>query len=144
MSLYISMNIPGSNHSDSAINNAITLLASYIAIEKHNGNFPDEPALDITFMIPGRNEKPGFSGMRMGGYTQDSRILYFETAVPEHITQSDKAPDYVTMVLHDMVDNAEIFFDSLDFSGRKVNFNAEHWRTILSKISSRLYSNTRH
>lgn len=129
MSLYISMTMPGNELSKTPIDDAITFLASHIAIEKRQGRLPDSPSLDITFMLPSKYEKPNFNGMRMGGYTHDNNTLYFETAVPEHITRSEKAPYYVAMVLEDMIDNADIFF-----TGTKVEFNADHWRSILRTI----------
>lgn len=126
MSLYISMNIPGNELSKSPIDDAITFLASHIAIEKRHGRLPEEPTLDITFMLPGKYEKPAFSGMRMGGYTDDNKTLFFETAVPEHITLSEQAPYYVATVLEDVIENADLFF-----TGTGVNFNIDHWRTAL-------------
>lgn len=33
---------------------------------------PDGPALDINFMLPGKMEKPDFTGMLMGGYIVES------------------------------------------------------------------------
>ena len=139
MSLFISMTTPGNELSNSAIDNAITFVASHIAIEKRQGRLPAEPTLDITFMLPGKHEKPDFSGMRMGGYTDDNKTLYFETAVPEHITQSEKAPFYVAMVLEDMIDNADIFFAS---SG--IDFNADHWRQALQQFISTEKNALRH
>jgi len=139
MSLYISMNFPGSELTKSPIDDAITFLASHIAIEKRNGRLPQEPSLDITFMLSGKHEKPDFSGMRMGGYTADNKTLYFETAVPEHITHSEKAPFYVAMVLEDMIDNAEMFFNGTD-----VSFNGEHWRQALHTFIAPEKDNNRH
>ena len=139
MSLYISMNTPGNELSKSPIDDAITFLASHIAIEKRHGRLPEEPTLDMTFMLAGKYEKPGFSGMRMGGYTSDNKTLYFETAVPEHITQSEQAPYYVAMVLEDMIDNAELFF-----TGTGIQFNAEHWRHALQRFIAPEKNNTQH
>ena len=139
MTLHISMNTPNNELSKSPIDDAITFVASHIAIEKRHGRLPDEPTLDLTFMLPGTHEKPTFSGMRMGGYTQKDKTLYFETAVPEHITRSEKAPYYVAMVLEDMIDNADLFF-----SDTGVSFNANHWRSALQKFISPEKSNTQH
>jgi len=139
MTLHISMTSPGNELSKSSIDNAITFLASHIAIEKRQGHLPEGPILDITFMLPSQYEKPDFEGMRMGGYTDENRTLYFETAVPETITQSERAPFYLAMVLEDVIDNASEFF-----IGSEVSFNAEHWRTALQKLISPEKTNTRH
>ena len=137
MGLYISMNMPGHELSKSPIDDAVTFLASQIAIEKRNGNIPEEPSLDITFMLPGKYEKPTFKGMRMGGYTKGNKTLYFETAVPEHITLSEKASNYIASVLEDMIGNAEIFF-----TGSGVNFDADLWRTALQRLTRAETSDT--
>jgi hypothetical protein len=129
MSLYISMNFPGKALSNSPIDTAVTALASKIALENRNGCLPETPVLDLTFMLPGKDEKPDFSGMRMGGYTRDNRTLYFETAVPEHIPHSNHAPDYVARVLDDVLVNAEIYF-----SETGIEFNAALWRSALDKF----------
>lgn len=129
MSLYVSMKIPGKDLGESAIDDAITILASNIANVKRKGHLPKKPALDLTFLLPGKLEKPDFNGMRMGGYTQDDKILYFETAVPQQITQSKIAPYYVAKVLEDMIDNADIYFTDIE-----VEFDAKHWRSALQKF----------
>jgi hypothetical protein len=133
------MQVPSAELSESTIYDAITFLASHIAIEKQNGRLPQEPTLDITFMLPGKHEKPSFDGMRMGGYTHDKKTLYFETAVPEHITRSEKAHYYVTVVLQDMIDSADIFFTESD-----VKFNASFWHSALHKITNLKQRNTQH
>lgn len=131
MTIHISMTTPGSELSKSPIDDAITFLASHIAIEKRKGNLPTAPTLDITFMLPSEHEKPGFRGMRMGGYTEENNTLYFETAVPEGITQSEKAPYYVAMVLEDVIDNADVFFKD-----NNLDFNISHWREALEKLTT--------
>lgn len=111
MTLHIVMNSPGNELSDSSIDTAIMTLASRVMQERQQGHLPGGPALELTFMLPGSRIKPGFEGMRMGGYTRAEDILYFETAVPQHIVQSGRAPEYVDLVLLDMIDNASQFFD---------------------------------
>lgn len=139
MSIHISMNMPGTELTHSAIDEAITFMASHIAIEKRHGHLPEGPTLDITFMLPGKHEKPEFNGMRMGGYTPESRTLYFETAVPENMTQSEKAPYYVARVLEDVIDNADVFF-----AGTDVPFNVDHWRIALHKLIAPEKTGTKH
>ena len=123
MSLYISINTPSRELHKSPIDEAITFLAAHAAIEKRNGRLPNGPALDITFMLPSKDDIPPFTGMRMGGYTSDNQTLFFESAVPEHIIQSEQAPLYVAMVLQDAVENASDFFKE-----HNITFNEPHWR----------------
>jgi hypothetical protein len=139
MAIHISMHLPGTELTHSAIDEAITFMATHIAIEKRHGRLPEGPTLDITFMLPGKHEKPDFNGMRMGGYTPENQTLYFETAVPESMAQSEKAPYYVAMILEDVIDNAGAFFAETD-----VPFNLEHWRTALQKLIAPEKTQTRH
>lgn len=129
MTLHIKMNSPGKELNDSPIENAIIKLAAQITIEKHQNNLPEAPELELTFMLPGKQVRAPFTGMRMGGYTPSGNTLYFETSVPEHITHSEKAELYVAMVLQDIIDNAEWFFTDV-----KVKFDAIHWRMALQKF----------
>lgn len=131
MSINVSTRLPDSALSHSAIDEAITVLTTNIASEKSHGTMPDGPTLDITFMLAGKHEKPVFSGMRMGGYTQQEKTLYFETAVPKHITRSEIAPYYVAKVLEDVIDNANVFFSDIDVG---INFDADHWRRTIQKF----------
>lgn len=126
MTLHIGMNSPGDELSNSPINDAITRLAARITHQKHRGKLPGGPELDVTFQLPGKLVKPDFRGMRMGGYTYGNRTLYFEVAVPEFITRSDRAFDYIDLVLQDMIDNAESFFGE-----NGIAFDTASWRDVL-------------
>jgi hypothetical protein len=129
MSLYISTKTPNPILDKSPIDEAITSLAVHIAVEKRNGNLPQGPTLDITFMLSTEEDSPPFSGMRMGGYTDENQTLYFEAAVPKLMAQSTSAPFYVAMVLQDAVENAREYFDELE-----VEFDSEHWQRAIAPI----------
>ncbi len=130
MGLYISINTASSSLSNSPIDEAITFVATYAAIEKRHGRLPEGPSLDVTFMLPGEHETPPFEGMRMGGYTRESDTLFFETAVPSHILKSDQAPLYVATVMQDVVENAHDFFVE-----NNVEFDTHHWRRTVAYLS---------
>jgi hypothetical protein len=130
MSLFISVATPSSGLSDSPITEAITLLASKVASEKQDGKFPHGPSLDVTFMLPGEEERPPFAGMRMGGYTTEEDTLYFETAVPEHIIHSQLAGQYVEMVMQDVIVHAEAFFVEND-----LGFDTQQWWQCVQRLA---------
>lgn len=132
MSLYISIAMASSGLTESPINNAITSLAARVAGEKKQGNVPVGPALDMTFMLPGKEERPAFEGMRMGGYTQENDTLYFETSVPGHIIHSQQAGEYVALVMEDMIDNAQLFFQE-----NHVDFDAMQWQGYVARLTSK-------
>ena len=132
MSLYISLNTPSKELDKSPIDSAVTVLAVNAALEKRNGRLPKGPILDITFMLPGKNEIPPFKGMRMGGYTEENQTLFFETAVPEHIVYSKNASRYVALALQDAVDNASDFFKNINMT-----FDEAQWhRAIIPLIKT--------
>jgi hypothetical protein len=129
MSLYISVNTPSADLDKSPIDEAITFYATSIAMEKRIGSFPVGPKLDITFMLSTQQDAPPFNGMRMGAYDHEDQILYFETAVPVHISQSPLAEQYVQAVLQDAVDNAQDYF-----SEHGVEFDFYQWRDTIEKL----------
>lgn len=129
MSLYISTKTPSPDLDQSPIDEAITSLATHIAVEKHHGHLPEGPALDITFMLSTDDDAPPFNGMRMGGYTDENQTLFFEAAVPVQMAQSEAAPFYVASVLQDAVDNACEYFESTE-----VAFDGDQWVRAIAPI----------
>ena len=93
------------------------------------GHAPRAPQVDITFMLSNAGNSPGFQGMRMGGYTEESKILYFEIAVPVEMAYSPFATDYVTAILFDALDNAADFFNE-----QRILFNKPEWQALLRSI----------
>ena len=131
MSLFISVNTASSELRESHINDAITFVAAHAAVEKSKGLMPEGPSLDVTFLLPGQLDKPDFSGMRMGGYTEESDTLFFETAVPENVLKSNTAPRYVAMVMQDMVSNAAEFF-----AEHNIQFDSQHWNKVIHSLTA--------
>lgn len=130
MALHISINTASSELSDSAIHQAILFVAAMAAKERQRGMLPSGPALDVTFLLPGKFERPSFAGMRMGGYTTEGETLFFETAVPEHILHSSSAPRYVAVVLEEMVEHAQDFF-----AEHQIPFEPEQWQALVARMT---------
>lgn len=131
MALYISMKTPSPDLDKSPIDEAITFMATHVAMEKRNGHIPKGgPALDITFMLTTRDDAPPFTGMRMGGYTQENQTLFFETAVPEAMSRSVSAPEYVMAVVQDAVDHAIQYF-----AENEISFDAGSWLSAMTYLS---------
>jgi len=139
VSLYISVMRPSSELEKSPIDVAITVLAANAQVEKRTGRLPQGPALDITFMLPHKDDVPNFQGMRMGGYTEENKTLFFESAVPEHIVHSKSASRYVLVALQDAIENASEFFEN-----SSVKFDKANWYQAcksLAKTASVLVRN---
>jgi hypothetical protein len=131
MALYISMNTPSPDLAKSPIDQAISFMATHVAIEKQRGRLPKTgPCLDVTFMLSSKTDAPPFSGMRMGGYTNENNTLFFEAAVPDGMSRSSLAPEYVATVLQDVVNNASEYFAEND-----IKFDTEYWRRAISYIT---------
>ena len=130
MALYIGVTTASSELTESPINTAITNLAAATALKTREGRIPEGPSLDVTFMLPGKLERPLFSGMRMGGYTRAGDTLYFEAAVPEGILHSRDAGRYVALVMEDAVSNAETFF-----ADTAISFDATRWQALVAQVT---------
>lgn len=113
MGINISTASASQSHSDSQMTKAITWLAASVFKRPGMPGLPETPTLDISFHLPGQLEKPAFSGMRYGGYTDADQVLYFECAVPERLVHSDHAAEYVKAIMDDVIDNAADYFDEV-------------------------------
>lgn len=133
MSLRINVTTGSQGLADSPITQAITSLAATLAKAQQRGGVPASPSLEVTFMLPGKQDKPDFSGMRMGGYSDEEDILYFETSVPDHILHSMESMKYVTTVVEDVVENANLFFAE---AGKP--FDYREWQQLSTSLTSSL------
>lgn len=130
MSMSISIRSASSEALDSQVSRAITAMAAQVTRKNQQGELPAGPGLDITFMLPGKLDKPGFQGMRMGGYTDRDGVLYFETAVPETLVQSSQAKRYVELALQDVIANANDFFTQ-----NYRDFDRNGWQQALDQLT---------
>lgn len=130
MSMSISIRSASSEALDSQVTRAITHLAAQVTRKNQQGELPGGPSLDVTFMLPGKLDKPDFTGMRMGGYTDRDRVLYFETAVPETLIQSNQAKRYVELALQDVIANANDFFTQ-----NYREFDRAAWQQALDQLT---------
>ena len=134
MTLMISMTTASAELGDSPITKAITQLATTMAVKKREGMVPSSPTLDLTFCLPGKFDKPQFTGMRMGGYDSTDKTLYFEKAVPDHIVHSQQAPEFVALVLQDMLDAAQDYFQAERFDNAPVTFDVLRWQWLVNQV----------
>ncbi|GAB1257740.1 hypothetical protein NBRC116494_22420 [Aurantivibrio plasticivorans] len=130
MPLQINLTSASSEALDSPMSSAITNLAAKIKLHSIHGLVPSAPNLDITFMIPGKLDKPNFTGMSMGGFESTENTLFFQKPVPEDLINSPKANDFVRLVLEDVVDNAAEFFGEHDYA-----FHRSEWSQFVNSLS---------
>lgn len=130
MTVHISIAMPSRELEKCEMDSAVTRLAEQVALQKRQGRVPQDHTLDISFLLSSEQEAPPFTGMRMGGYSEENDILYFQAAVPLSLTRSMKAPLYVSLVLQDVVDNASEFF-----SKNGITFDKVGWQDFFESIS---------
>lgn len=129
MSLFITTRRPDHTLDNSEIDNAICHLAAHTALGRYHRQFPDGPDMEITFMYPGAAERPPFKGMRMGKAASTDGALHFEAAIPQHIADSPKAPEYLKALMEDVIDNAQSYFRQ-----SSVRFDSERWREAIHRL----------
>lgn len=134
MGLSINIRSASSDALDSQVSRAITLLAAQVNRRQRHSGLPPGPGLDVTFMLPGKFDKPGFNGMRMGGFTDREGVLHFETAVPESLVQSREALRYVELTLQDVIDNANDFFVQ-----NYRDFDQQGWQEVLDQLAQGMF-----
>ena len=122
MGFFLSTALASQEHQESPINNAIIRAAMAAATAAGPENLPSQPVLDISFLLPGKHEKPAFDGMQMGGYTDEENTLYFHCSAPEAMIHSNQAAPYVIAVMEDVISNAVEYFKEIG-----VEFDRSSW-----------------
>jgi len=128
--LSISINMPSRELEKSAVEQAVTSLALNLAVAREQLIvLSEQPKLDVTFLLAYQGDRPEFQGMRMGNYTPEENILFFQAAVPEAYNHSPLAPQYVAAVMDDVISNALDYFQD-----KGVAFDFSKWQTALQPL----------
>ena len=130
MSLFISTTSPSPEYKDSNLEKAITAMAIKLTQERKLGYLPAGPVLDVNFLVSDKDNKPAFTGMRMGNYSAGEKTLYFEREVPSEILHSNNADVFIRAVLQDVVTNAADYFEEF-----KVEFDLLSWKRVLKHLN---------
>lgn len=119
MSLHIGTMMPDRALDESALINAITKVAADLARLRDRLAQKQTPVLDIVFLLPSRQEKADFSGLRLRSYDAARQVLRIESAVPEKMVTSIHAERFVIAIMQDAIDAAGEFFSehSIVFDG---------------------------
>ena len=78
MSLHIGTMMPDRALDESALINAITKVAADLARLRDRLAQKQTPVLDIVFLLPSRQEKADFSGLRLRSYDAARQVLRIE------------------------------------------------------------------
>jgi hypothetical protein len=110
---------------------AVTGVAADLARLRDQPAQKKTPVLDIVFLLPSREEKADFAGLRLRSYDLDGRILKIESAVPDRMVASIHAERFVIAIMQDAIDAAGEFF-----SERSILFDApEHLALVALLIT---------
>ena len=110
MSLHIGAMMPDRFLDESVFIKAITKVATDLAKLRDQLVQKKTPVLDIVFLLPSREEKADFTGLRLRSFDTIGQILRIESAVPEKMVTSIHAERFVIAIMQDAVDAAGEFF----------------------------------
>ena len=110
MSLHIGTMMPDRSLDESVLIKAITKVATDLAGLRDQLVQQKTPVLDIIFLLPSREEKADFAGLRLRSYDTEGQILRIESAVPERMVTSIYAERFVIAIMQDAIDAADLFF----------------------------------
>ena len=110
MTLHIGSMMPDRSLDESVLIKAITKVATDLAGLRDQLVQKKMPVLDIVFLLPSREEKAGFAGLRLHSFDHNGQILRIESAVPEKMVTSIHAERFVIAIMQDAVDAAGEFF----------------------------------
>lgn len=118
MSLFIGAFFPEPDLSSSPFSAALTNIAVKLATSASSKSIARDPLIDLRFLLPGKLDKPGFTGMRLNSFDKTSNTLRIDSSVPEGMIESNKAADYIIAAMHDATENAGAFFqeNNIDFN----------------------------
>jgi len=102
--------MPDRSLDESALIKAITKVATDLARLRDQLAHKKTPVLDIVFLLPSRQEKADFAGLRLHSFDYAGQILRIESAVPENMVTSIHAERYVIAIMLDAIEAAGEFF----------------------------------
>lgn len=111
MTLHIGAMMPDRSLEESVLIKAITKVATDLARLRDQPVQKKTPVLDIVFLLPSRQEKADFAGLRLRSFDTEGQILRVECAVPDKMVTSIHAERFVIAIMQDAIDAAGLFFN---------------------------------
>ncbi len=132
MTLHIGSMMPDRSLAESILIKAITKVATDLAGLRNQLVQQKTPVLDIVFLLPSREEKANFAGLRLHSFNTAGQILRIESAVPEKMVSSIHAERFVIAIMQDAIDAAGEFF-----SEQHVLFDASEHLALVGLIATK-------
>jgi len=130
MTLHIGSMMPDRSLDESALIKAITKIATDLARLRDHHVQKRTPVLDIVFLLPSRQEKADFTGLRLHSFDDAGQTLRIESAVPEKMVASVHAEKFVIAIMLDAIDAAGEFFNE-----QNILFDAAGHHALVDLIS---------
>jgi len=130
MTLHISSMIPDRSLDESALFKAITQVAMELAKFVNQPIQNKAPSLNVVFLLPSRQEKADFEGLRLHSFDKEAQTLRIEAAVPEKMLASTHAERFVLAILMDAADAAGEFFEE-----QRILFDAPAHLALLEALT---------
>ncbi|MDD2801493.1 MAG: hypothetical protein PHE96_08555 [Methylococcales bacterium] len=132
MTLHIGSMMPDRSLDESALVQAITKVATDLGRLRDQPIQKKTPTLDIVFLLPSRQEKADFVGLRLHSFDTAGQILRIESAVPEKMVTSIHAERFVIAIMLDAIDAASEFF-----SEQHILFDASEHLALVGLVSTK-------
>ncbi len=132
MTLSIGACLPDIELDASSFCKALTGVAIDLAQFRQHPLQLNKPNISLYFLMPGREEKPEFEGMRFHSFDAASNTLKIESAVPKQMIQSTHAKHYVVAAMQDAIDGAYDFFEA-----QKVKFERDDYLQLIDIMSTK-------
>ena len=132
MALFIGAFIPDRQLDQSAFCKALTKVAIDLARFRQHPLQVSKPNLDLYFLMSGKDEMPGFQGMRLHSFDASSNTLKIESSVPRQMIQSAHAERYVVAAIQDAVDGAHEFFES-----QQIEFQRDEYLHLIDTLNAK-------
>lgn len=110
MTLQISSMLPDRALEESILFKAITKVAMDLARATSHPVQSKLPLINVVFLLPSRQEKASFEGLRLHSFDTETQSLRIEAGVPDKMVTSTHAERYVWAILMDATDAAAEFF----------------------------------
>ena len=131
MSISVSAFFPDAQLKESEFSNALTKVTMSMAKLKNDVVQRSNPEIELLFMLTGKYDSPGFEGMRISRFDSKDGRLVIEAAVPERITNSSDAEEYVVAAMLDATENASEFLHEIE-----LEFDLDSHMKLIESLSS--------
>ncbi|MDF1589701.1 MAG: hypothetical protein P1P93_11270 [Gammaproteobacteria bacterium] len=132
MTLSIGAYLPDIELDTSSFCQALTGVAIELVQYRQHRLQSNKPNISLSFLMPSREEKPDFEGMRLHSFDANSNTLKIESAVPPQMVQSTHAKHYVVAAMQDAIDGAYDFFEA-----QKVKFERDDYLQLIDTMSTK-------